>query len=138
MSTEKDEWQNKINEENRLREEKEYQWYSSLGQDISLTERQFENIAEESEKRYLQALKQNKAGYCTLYDFYWSDINAAARSVNPGEWFKVWHCHYPCLINKWGHSIAWMRKADYYVNKALACGIAETAEEAVEYFKEKA
>ena len=131
-----DEWQKKINDENRLREEEEYKRYSSMEKTEPLTEQEFEGILEQSDERYNKALEENKASYCSACDFYWADINDAARSVNPGEWYRAWHCHYPRLIDKWGHSIEWMRQADYYVNKALACGYAKTAEEAVDWFME--
>lgn len=130
-----EEWQAKIEEENRLREEEEYKRYLARSKNSPLSEKEFDEIEEESYSRYLKAQEEGKAGYCSRYDFYWSDINDAACAVNPGEWYRAWHLHYPTLISKWGHSIKWMRQADYYVNKALACGIAKTAEEAVQYFE---
>lgn len=130
-------WQRQIEEENRAYEEEEYRRYSSLDKSEPLTEKEFDDILAASEVRYNQALKDGKAGYCSAYDFYWNDINEAARSVNPGEWYKVWLYHHSeAYINKFGHTVKWMRQADYLVNKALACGIAKTAEEAAQYFKD--
>lgn len=131
-----EEWQAEIEEENRLREEKEYKIYLSFGRAKPFSEKEFNDIVDTSHKRYLKAQEENKVGYCFEYDFYWSDINDAAKKVNPGEWYRVWLGHYPRFVDKYGHSAKWVRQADYYVNKALACGIAKTAEEAVQYFKD--
>lgn len=59
-----------------------------------------------------------------------------AIEVNPLEYYRAWQT--PVSMggyDSWKHSPKYRSKRAYYVNKALACGIASTWEEAEEYFK---
>ncbi len=126
----------RIEEEAKRREAEDIERFSRMSVSAPLTEQEFDSIKEQSRLRFEQAKRENKAGYCSIWDFYVLDMMDAAKRVNPAEWYKVWHGNYPKYYSSWGHTLKYMHQAHYYINKALACGIAKTAAEAVQYFQD--
>lgn len=131
-----EEFSARIEREARLREAEEIEFFSHKPVSPPLTEKEFDAIKEYSAARYEKAKSEGKVKYCSVWDFYTSDVMDAAEKVNPVEWYKVWHGNYPKYYTSWGHTLKYMHEAHYYINKALACGIAKTAAEAVQYFQD--
>ncbi len=126
----------RVEREARLREAEEIEFFSRKPKAPAMTEKEFDKIKETSAARFEKAKSENKTRYCSVWDFYVLDMMDAARAVNPAEWYKVWHGNYPKYYSSWGHTLKYMHQAHYYINKALACGIAKTAAEAVQYFND--
>lgn len=74
--------------------------------------------------------------WVTLQDYIISRRNEAARAVNPCA-FMMLHFGRPCGYNTWEHTPQYNEKfLGYLCNKAIACGYAQTAEEAVKWAEE--
>lgn len=131
-----EEFNARVEREARLHEAEEIELFSRKPKSPPMTEKEFDGIKESSAARFEKAKSENKTGYCGVWDFYVMDMMDAARAVNPVEWYRVWHGNYPKYYSSWGHTLKYMHQAHYYINKALACGIAETAAEAVQYFND--
>ena len=131
-----EEFNARVEREARLHEAEEIELFSRKPKSPPMTEKEFDDIKESSAARFEKAKSENKTGYCGVWDFYVMDMMDVARAVNPVEWYRVWHGNYPKYYSSWGHTLKYMHQAHYYINKALACGIAETAAEAVQYFQD--
>lgn len=126
----------RIDQEYRQKEKEDIERMSSYGTMPPMTEAEFDAIEQKAVNRYLKARDEGKANYTSAYDFIRMDWSNAAHDVNPVEWFRVWFGHYPRYYNSWAHSQQYNNKAKYYINKALACGLADNAADAVKYFEE--
>lgn len=132
------EWRDLIEKENRIAEQADYEMYCKRPTREFYTEEGFEGLEDIALEKYEWARENIKDGYhaCPLSDYMEGQWTMAAYYVNPGEWYRAFHCHYPQLTLHPGHTPLYWHKEKYFVSKALACGYAKTAEEAVEYFKE--
>lgn len=100
------------------------------------TAEEFDNLEQVAMMEFKALRQAGKVGYVSLMDMLRSRWNDAARSVNPSEHWRVWNGNYPCYYSTWNHSPKHNNKACFYINKALACGYAKTAGEAVRWFEE--
>ena len=100
------------------------------------TAEEFDNLEQAATMEFRDMQQVGKAGYVTLMDMCRSKWNDAARNVNPGEHWKVWNGSYPCYYSTWDHPQKYNNMAYYYINKALACGFADNATDAVKWFKD--
>ena len=74
--------------------------------------------------------------WVTLYDYIISRRNDVALAVNPRA-FMLLRYDCPCVYSTWEHTPQYNDKfLGYLCNKAIACGYAQTAEEAVEWAEE--
>lgn len=133
-----EEWQDLMEEKNRITEQADYEMYCKCPTREFYTEEEFDGLTDIALEKYEWARKNIKDNWhlSTLSGCMEDEWTMAAYYVNPGEWYRAFHCHYPQLTLHHGHTPQYWHKEKYFVSKALACGYAKTAEEAVEYFKE--
>lgn len=120
----------------RDKEKEDILFWESQPKTAPMTTQEFDELEDAALEQYRKDKAAGKAGYCSFSDYQASAWSDAAHSVNPGEWFKVWHGNYPCYYSTWCHSPKYNQQARYYINKALACGIVDNAADAVQYFKD--
>ena len=97
-----------------------------------MTEEDFDQIEGETRRRHEEQGDAHE-DVNDLVEAAWRD---AACKVIPEEWFRVWYGRYPIIYDAQAHSPEHNHLAAYYIDKALACGFAKTAEEAVRYFED--
>lgn len=117
-------------------EKEDILYWESQPKTAPMTAQEFDELENVALERYRRDKAAGKAGYCFFSDYRASAWSDAARGVSPGEWFRVWHGNYPCYYSTWDHSPKYNQQARYYINKALACGLADSAADAVQYFKD--
>lgn len=120
----------------RKYEEDQIKFWSSLPSREPYTDEEFDNLEQVATAKYTDMRENGKAGYVTLMDMFCFEWNSAARDVNPGEHWKVWNSTKPCYYDTWVHNAKYNNQANFFINKALACGYAKTAAEAVKWFDE--
>lgn len=102
----------------------------------ALSEEEFDNIQAEAEEAFKADLEAGKTGHCFLYDYIQYRWNVAAAFVNPVVWNQVWFSRHPKYFDSYGHSANYIHKANYYISKAIACGLVDNPADAVKYFRE--
>lgn len=115
-----------------LQEQEDLAFYSDMPHNPPMTEEKFDNI----ENDVIEKFKKERGGYSCLSDWLMCAYNKAALDVIPEEYYRVWYGRYPKLYDTYKHTPKYNNQAYYYINKALACGIAKTAEEAIQYFQD--
>lgn len=114
------------------RENENLAFYSYCPHGDPMTEEDFDQIEVETRERCAES-GDAQSDVDKQVEAAWRD---AASRVNPMEWYRVWYCRHPMLYDAQAHSPEQNHLASYRINKAIACGFAETAEEAVRYFED--
>ena len=135
------EWQKHIEEEDRAADKRDYEIHAARPKSAPMSEEEFENLIDKAkaEKERVESLPRDwrePPSNVTLWDYMETEWTLAAYAVNPGETYRAIWGRYPKLTGHYGHTPEYWRKEKYFVCKAIACGIADTAEKAVQYFKD--
>ena len=137
-----EEWQKKIEEANRAADQRDYEIHAARPKSNPISEEEFDNLVDKARARKEEIDNRPRDWDApprwgvTLQEYLETDWVLAAYAVNPGETYRAVWGRYPKLTGHHGHTPEYWRKEKYYVCKAIACGIADTAEEAVQYFKD--
>lgn len=123
-------------EYSRELERLQIEYWSSLPKEEPMSVEEFDALEDAAIGRFEKDKADGKCRYVTLSDYLRGAYNDAARRVNPGEYYRVWSGCYPCYYSTWSHSHEHNNKAYYYINKALACGLADNAADAVKWFED--
>ncbi len=123
----------KIEEQYKKQEQEEIEIFSRRPTIPPITEEEFDQIGQQAAEEF----HQNPDKWGTAGDSSRMAQGDIAFQVNPVEYYRVWFSRSPCRFSTYGHTLQYITKATYYIDKALACGIAKTAEEAVQYFNNK-
>ncbi len=116
-------------------ERRQIEYWSSWPRESPMSAEEYDALEGATIDRYNKDRAQGKCRYVTLSDYLQNAYDDAARKVNPGEHYKVWNGNYPCYYSTWDHTPKYNAKAHYYINKALACGFADNAADAVRWFE---
>lgn len=101
-----------------------------------LTEEEFRAIDDIALDDYERDSSLGRTRYTTLRDYALTRRERAAREVNPRA-FMLLHFGRPCVYSTWEYTPQYNDKfLGYLCNKAIACGYAQTAEEAVKWAEE--
>lgn len=114
--------------------QKEYEELAAWPHKRYFTEKEYDNLREQAIKQFERDTKDGRSGYCNISDYIYHRLTQAAMDANAGEWYRAWFDK--DIFNSWEHTVKYYNERVYWVNRAIACGIAKTAEEAESYFKE--
>lgn len=99
-------------------------------------QREYENMAALPHKRYLTEKEYDdmceRAG--DDRELMHHVLNLAALEANAGEWYRAWFDR--DIFDSRKHTPEYLDERLYWIDKGIACGIADTAEEAERYFKD--
>lgn len=107
------------------------------GRRAPLTEEEFRTIDDIALDDYSRdaSLGRNMT-WITLHDYIIARRNDVALVVNPRA-FMILRYDCPCIYSTWAHTPQYNdRFLGYLCNKAIACGYAQTAQEAVKWAEE--
>lgn len=106
------------------------------GRRAPLTEEEFRAIDDIALDDYNRDTSLGRTRYTTLRDYVLTRRERAAREVNPRA-FMLLYFDCPCVYSTWEHTPQYNdRFLSYLCNKAIACGYAQTAQEAVKWAEE--